>query len=97
MFLLQVRLNYHSQSATMKPGPLDLFVQYVNDTSGDNSYAPHYQLTTAHPMEANEQGWQRWEAPLPAMPQLRSVAFLLSRTEVMNSLPLSACSSSSSP
>lgn len=67
----QVRLNYHSQSKTMAPGPMDLYVQYLNDTSADNGFRPPHHLTQANPMKPHKQGWQRWEAPLPIWPQLR--------------------------
>ena len=67
----QVRLNYHTHSAKMRPGPLDLFVRYENDTSADNGFVPQYQLTYRRPMKLSGEGWQRWEAPLPTMPQLR--------------------------
>lgn len=68
----QIRLNYHLHSATMTPpGPLELYVKYVNDTSGDNGFVTQLLLTKVRPMRISVKGWQRWEAALPVMPQLR--------------------------
>lgn len=70
--IFQVRLNYHIHSATrITTGSLDLFIQYLNDTSSDNGYLEQYRLTIDQPMSSNDEGWQRWEATLPTLPQLR--------------------------
>lgn len=55
----------------MTPGPLDLYIQYTNDSSGGNGFIPQYRLTMERPMDTSEKGWQRWEAAMPTFPQLR--------------------------
>ena len=67
----QLRLNYHSHSAKIQPGPLDVYIQYVNDSSRDNGFVRQEWLNMNFRM--NAEGWLRWEVALPTFPQLRYV------------------------
>ena len=56
----------------MTPGPLDLVVNFVNESSdGKVKSLKQIHLTLDVPMRNNRDGWIRWEAALPSYMELR--------------------------
>ena len=68
---LQIRLSYHTLSSSLTPGPLDLVVNFVKESSDGKVTLNKIHLTLDVPMRNNRDGWIRWEAALPENMQLR--------------------------
>ena len=68
---LQIRLSYHTLSSSLTPGPLDLVVNFVKESSDGKVTLDKIHLTLDVPMRNNRDGWIRWEAALPENMQQR--------------------------